>query len=385
MMHICFVTETYWPEINGVAMTMQRLVEGMLGRGHQVSLVRPRQQAYDRPGCCMQPRTTLVKGMLVPGYRGIHIGLPAGGSLLRDWKDDTPDVIYVATEGPLGWSALRVARRLGIPVLSGFHTNFHNYARHYRLGVLRQVILSYLRRFHNRTRGTLVPNVELATMLGQSGFANVSILHRGVDSQRFHPRHRCQQLRQDWGASEGEPVYLYVGRVAMEKNIDLAIRAFRHAQAQNPRARFVVVGDGPVYDSLQKDNPDVIFCGMQTGRTLARYYASADIFLFPSETETFGNVTLEAMASGLAVVAFDYAAARLYVAHNTTGLLAHLGDAQQFIGAAVAALQHAAPAQGMRQAVRQAAESIGWTQVYDRFETLLSACLPEAEGRVSTA
>lgn len=382
-MHICFVTETYWPEINGVAMTMQRLVEGMLERGHRVSLVRPRQQAYDRPGCCQDPQTMLVAGMVVPGYRGIHIGLPAGHKLLKCWQDDTPDVIYVATEGPLGWSALRAARRLGIPVLSGFHTNFHTYARHYRVGLLQHVILAYLRRFHNQTAGTLVPNKHLAETLTRAGLENVSILERGVDSQRFHPRHRCQQLRRGWGAGQDDPVYLYVGRVAKEKNIDLAIEAFRHAHRQNERARLVVVGDGPLYDSLQKANPDVIFCGMQTGKALARYYASADIFLFASETETFGNVTLEAMASGLVVVAYDYAAAQLHVESRVNGLLADLGDEAQFTACAIEALQHARPAEGMRENTRCYAETIGWHRIYDKFELLLGGCLPLPVGQVA--
>jgi len=370
-MHICFVTETYWPEINGVAMTMQRLVEGMLERGHQVSLVRPRQQTYDRPGCCEQPHTILVTGMLVPGYRGIHIGLPGGGKLLQSWKNETPDVLYVATEGPLGWSALKAAKKRGIPVLSGFHTNFHSYAEHYRLGVLQKFILGYLRRFHNDTNGTLVPNMKLANTLGSLGFANVSVLERGVDSQRFHPRHRCQQLRQGWDAADDDPVYLYVGRVAAEKNIALAIEAFRHAHRQNPCARFVVVGDGPLYDTLQKENPDIIFCGMQTGKALARYYAAADIFLFPSETETFGNVTLEAMASGLAVVAYDYAAAQLHISDRVTGLLPKFGDRQAFIADTIDALQHTRSDRGVRLLAREHAESIGWHRIYDRFESLL--------------
>lgn len=384
-MHICFVTETYWPEINGVAMTMQRLVDGMLERGHEVSLVRPRQQAYDRPGCCKQPYTTLVAGMRIPGYHGIHIGLPSAGKISSIWRDRLPDVVYIATEGPLGWSALKVAKRLDIPVISGFHTNFHSYAAHYRVKPLQKLILGMLRRFHNDTSATLVPNMKLANTLGRVGFENVEILERGVDCQHFNPRYRCQLLRQGWGVSENDPVFLYVGRVAAEKNIHLAIEAFRQAKQHNPRARFVVVGDGPLYNGLQKENKDVIFCGMQTGKALARYYASADIFLFPSETETFGNVTLEAMASGLVVVAYDYAAAERHIADQQSGLLAKYSDSQAFIQAAVAALQHGKRDQGIRSSGRNYAESIGWHRIYERFEKYLKQGIITSREQVPAA
>ena len=376
-MHICFVTETYPPEVNGVAMTMSQLVKGMLEKGHHVSLVRPRQQTYDRPGCCHTPYTTLVGGLPVPGYKGLHLGIPAGFKLTRLWRENKPDVIYIATEGPLGRSALAAAKRLGIPMLSGFHTNFHSYADHYHLGILKYLILGYLRRFHNQTSGTVVPNEKLAQILRDEGFENVSLLERGVDTRLFHPRHRSEDLRRAWGVGPEDPVYLSVGRVAAEKNIFLAIEAYRKARQENKRARLVVVGDGPKYNTLQKEHQDVIFCGMHTGKALARYYASADVFLFPSETETFGNVTMEALASGLVVVAYDYAAAQLHIKHKATGLLVPFGQSEQFQQASCQATQHSSPESGMRVAARNYAESVSWQSVYEKLELLLQDCLPD--------
>src|SRR5262245_22537733 len=159
--HICVVTETYPPEVNGVALTLAHLVKGLAAQGHAVSVVRPHQLTSDYRGCRGDSQMTLVRGMPLPGYKGLQFGLPAGGLLRRSWAQDRPDVVYVATEGPLGWSAVRSAQHLGIPVFSGFHTNFHSFAKHYRAGWLKHFIFRYLCRFHNRTIGTLVPSVDV--------------------------------------------------------------------------------------------------------------------------------------------------------------------------------------------------------------------------------
>src|SRR5262245_46249772 len=174
---VCVVSETYPPEINGVAMTLARLVDGLRGRGHTVSVVRPRQRV-DRFDDRRDSDEVLVHGAPLPGYGGLQIGLPAGGALRRHWRERRPDVIYVATEGPLGWSAVRAARRLRLPVVSGFHTNFHGYARHYHAGWLTRLVLRYLRNFHNRTTSTVVATADLRARLSALGFTNLSVLGR---------------------------------------------------------------------------------------------------------------------------------------------------------------------------------------------------------------
>ena len=190
--HLCVVTETYAPEVNGVALTLTRLVQGMLARGHMVSVVRPQQrQTDDLDRRCESP-VTLVRGLPLPGYQGLRFGLPAGRRLRARWLQQCPDVVYVATEGPLGWSAVRTARRLEIPVVSGFHTNFHSYARHYGAGWLQHVIFRYLCAFHNRTLGTLVPSAALRDRLQSLGVKHVNVLSRGVDSGLFNPQ--CREM-----------------------------------------------------------------------------------------------------------------------------------------------------------------------------------------------
>jgi len=372
--HICIVTETYPPEINGVALTLAHLVKGLRLRGHTVSVVRPRQRSDD-PSLPYGPRVTLVPGLPLPAYRGLRVGLPAGGVLRRCWTEHLPDVVYVATEGPLGWSAVRTAQRLSIPVFSGFHTNFHSYSQHYHAGWLRFLIFRYLCRFHNRTVGTIVASVDLRDRLQAMGLKNVNVLGRGVDSRLFSPERRSSALRRMWRASDNDLVVLYVGRVAPEKNLGLAIESYRAMQQVNNTVKFVVVGDGPLRATLQKKHPDLIFCGVHKGEELAQRYASADVFLFPSETETFGNVTLEAMASRLVVVAYDYAAARMHITQGETGVLVPYGDARCFVAAACELARAPHSLAKIRRQARAHATFLDWQGVVDRFARLLMSAL----------
>jgi glycosyltransferase involved in cell wall biosynthesis len=370
----CIVTETYPPEINGVAVTLANLVKGLLARGHYVSVVHPRQRKHrtsDVSGGGYYSEALMVRGLPLPGYQGLQFGVPSGRLLRQSWKNHRPAAVYVATEGPLGWSAVHTARSLGIPTVSGFHTNFHQYCKHYRLGWLQQIALRYLRWFHNQTECTLVSNQDLCVGLQSAGFNNVSILERGVDSQLFHGQRRCSQLRREWGVSDNDLVMICVGRIAAEKNLKVAIEAYREIRKRGGQVKFVIVGDGPLRSVLQKENMDLIFAGMQTGEQLARHYASADVFLFPSETETFGNVTLEAMASGLAVVAYNYAGARLHIANGETGILVRFGDARAFVDSACELVRAPESVARIRRQARQYVARLNWQRVVERFEMLL--------------
>lgn len=364
-----FVTETYPPEINGVALTIARWIEGLRQRGHAVYLVRVRQ-GDEAPAAPDALDTLRLPGFRIPGYPQLQGGWPAPKTLLGHWQRRRPDLVHVVTEGPLGYSALRAARRLGIPVSTSFHTHFQGYSRHYHLGWLARPIIAYLRHFHNQGVQTLVPTVELAEQLQALGFLRTQVLARGVDTGLFSPSRRDPALRAAWGAAPEAPVALYVGRLAAEKNLELAIAAFEAIQRIQPAARLVLVGDGPLAARLRARHPEFVYCGMQRGEELAAHYASADVFLFPSLTETFGNVVLEALASGLAVAAFDYAAARAHVQPGRHGLLAPFGDADAFVAAATAMVRDTAALRGMGQTARQDILHLDRERVYDRLETL---------------
>jgi glycosyltransferase involved in cell wall biosynthesis len=370
-LNIAIVTETYPPEVNGVAMTLGKLAEGLQSLGHSVQVYRPRQSAGDRATCNGTFAEHLLPGMRVPMYRELRLGFPAFGHLQRAWNRRRPDVVYVATEGPLGWSAIRAAGQLDIPALSGFHTNFHTYSRHYRLGWLEPLILRYLRNLHRSTHCTLVPTQALAGRLRARGFGRVEVLQRGVDTTLFSPQRRNAELRSQWGAGDNDLVCLYVGRIAAEKNIQEAVTTVRAIQSQQPNVRFVLVGDGPMRKSLARSDPDFVFCGTRRGEELAQHYASGDVFLFPSRSETFGNVVTEAMASGLAVVAYNEAAAGEHIRNNQTGVLVD--------GAVPAAFHDAARAlcsepHRVHELGTNAARYVGqldWSSVVRRFAFLL--------------
>ena len=367
-----FVTETYPPEINGVALTVARWVEGLCQRGHAIHLVRVRQRddALAAPDSPDSPDTLRLPGFRLPGYPQLQGGWPAYGLLLARWRRLRPDLVHVVTEGPLGYAALRAARRLDIPVSTSFHTHFHGYSRHYHLGWLARPILAYLRHFHNQGVQTLVPTVELAGQLQSLGFLHTQVLARGVDTGLFSPSRRDPVLRAVWGAAPEALVALSVGRLAAEKNLELVIAAFQAMQRIQPAARLVLVGDGPLAARLRARHPEVVYCGMKRGEELAAHYASADLFLFPSLTETFGNVVLEALASGLAVAAFDYAAARTHVQPGRNGLLAPFGDADAFVAAAATLARDFHALRGMGQTARQDILRLDSERVYDRLETL---------------
>ena len=366
-MRYTIVTETYPPEVNGVALTVQDLEHGLRDRGHEVDVVRPRQHRSDRAG----GHELLTASGRLPFYAGLRFGLPAASRLRRRWQRQRPEAIYIATEGPLGWSALRAAKALGIPVASGFHTRFDQYMRDYAAAWMQPVALAWMRRFHNRSAATLVPTRELQEELGGLGFENVVHLPRAVDTRRFAPVHRDEALRARWGLGPGDLAVAYVGRMAAEKNLDLAIRAFRALQALRPDARFIWVGEGPELAAIRDANPDFIYCGMQRGDALARHFASADLFLFPSLSETFGNVTIEAMASGVATVAYRYGAAAEHLRHGVHGAAIALHDEESFIDAACRLSLEDASRREMGENARHAVQPLRPGQVAADFDAVL--------------
>lgn len=317
-MRIAIVTETWPPEINGVALTVQSFVEHLSAQGHAIDLVRPDQES---PPVRLPPHTDelTVRGAAIPRYPGLRFGLPAGATLKARWLRQRPDAVYIATEGPLGWSAMRAANALRLPVATGFHTRFDDFVAHYGARWLTPVVFAWLRRFHNRGDATLVPTRELEAFLRGHGFRHPVRLARGVDTRLFDPARRDEALRAAWGLGAEDLAVIYVGRIAPEKNLELAVETFAAIRAEQPRARLVWIGDGPARAALEAAQPDHVFVGMRRGEDLARHFASGDLFLFPSLTETFGNVTLESLASGVPVVAFDYGAAREHLRDGIDG------------------------------------------------------------------
>jgi glycosyltransferase involved in cell wall biosynthesis len=376
-MRVAIVTETWPPEVNGVALTVQALARGLHRNGHAVEVVRPSQPNDRESMAAAEFAELLVGSAALPRYPGLRIGLPAQSRLVRHWQVTRPEALYVATEGPLGHSALSAARRLGIPACTGFHTRFDDFISHYGFPWLTPFVFAGMRRFHNRAQATLVPTLELAQFLRERRFSNVRLLRRAVDTELFNPRFRDEQLRREWGVDAKAMVVVHVGRLAAEKNLDLAVRAFRTIQTGLPSARFVIVGDGPERERIASTNPDIIFAGMRHGEDLSRHYASGDLFLFPSTTETFGNVTLEAMACGLPLVAFDYGAAHEHITNEECGSRVPVADGAAFINAAAQLAVDPARRLRMGTAARAAVASLSPDSVGQHFSNLLGSLVLE--------
>jgi len=381
-MRIAYVTETYPPEVNGVALTAARAVAHLRQRGHTVDLVRP-HQAHESVG--VRDDEWRTSGWPLPMYTDLRFGLATARALKRRFEMSGVDLVHVATPGPLAWQALRAARALGLASSAEFRTNFHQYLRYYHLGLIAPLGLRVLRRLHNSVDRTFVPTRALERELSAHGFERLAVVGRGVDTARFSPRHRSLELRREWGVPDDAPLLLYVGRIAAEKNVGLALDAFDSARAESPMAHFVAVGDGPQREALERLHPSVRFVGARHGESLAACYASADLFVFPSLTDTFGNVTLEALASGVPVLAFDVAAAAEHVVDGVSGRLVATRDD----GAFAAALRDLVVAPERLEAMRghavDAARRATWDEVLARFESQLQDTLHAHETPLETA
>jgi glycosyltransferase involved in cell wall biosynthesis len=372
---IAVVTETYPPEVNGVAMSLARLVTGLQAREHDVQLVRPRQRAADSAGVASRFEEFLTAGWPIPRYPNLRMGAPSKRALVQLWSLRRPDVVHIATEGPLGWSALQAAKHLKLPVTSDFRTNFQAYGQHYRLGWLAKPIMAYLRKFHNRTVCTTVPTEALRARLAASGFERLQLVSRGVDTRLFDPRRRSEALRQQWGVAPDTLLMACVGRLAPEKNLATVLDAYEAVRDVMPDARLLLVGDGPLRAPLQARCPQAIFAGQRHGEDLAAHYASADLFVFPSLTETYGNVVTEAMASGLPVVAFDCAAAAELIQSGRNGILVAGDHAVDFTRAALSLAADSTRRIALGLAARETALGRDWDDVVRRFESVLTQAI----------
>lgn len=405
-LRIAVVTETYPPEVNGVARTIRQMVRGALQRGDSVELIRPRQPQDELPidridalaasaaSAVMQDddaggihlQEVLVPGLPVPGYEGIRFGFPVRARLLERWRRARPDVVQVVTEGPLGWAAVSAARKLGIPVVGEYHTHFSAYSQHYGIGRFAGLISRYLRYLHNRCDCTLVPTQALAGELRAAGYRRVEVVARGVDMRQFSATQRRNSLRTHWGVTSTALAVIYVGRLAAEKNIDLVLRTFDSIRLWHPDSRLILVGDGPLRREIEEYYPHAIFAGMRHGADLAAHYASADLFLFPSLTETYGNVVTEALACGLPVVAYCRAAAAELIRDGINGMLAAPGDEEGYERAA-RELASSLRTEANREAYgRQAADSVAeldWQAISQRmgevFQRLIDPITPVAD------
>jgi glycosyltransferase involved in cell wall biosynthesis len=380
-MRLTLVTETFAPQVNGVSRTLGQLVHHMEKAGDEVQVVHPNYgQASTRA------HDHQVASFVLPFYREVSVPFPPFRAVHRAIDAFRPDVVHVATEITLGLSALRYSLRREIPTVSSFHTNFDQYCDHYRLGWAKGLAWRYLRWFHNRTRETYVPSRATIEELEARGFERLVLWPRGVDGQLFRPdRPGRAKVREALGFGPDDVVIGHVSRLAAEKNVMHLAQALREVGEARPDARFLFVGDGPARSELEEEmGPNARFVGYQGGEDLADHYAAADLFAFASLTETFGNVVLEALASGLPSVVIRAGGVGEIVRSGETGILIEPEDPpSQMARALIGLVDDPTLRREMAEAARAYALSQTWDAIMgrlrDRYLAVADRGAPVAE------
>jgi len=301
-LRLALFTDTFTPQINGVVRTLERMIGAIRERGGDVQTF-----TTSDPHAAADTGVSRYESVPFWAYPDLRIAVPRLASVLRDLGDYRPTLVHAATPFGVGVIGRSAATRLGVPFITSYHTSFSAYAKYYHLGALATLGWSYLRRFHNSGVRTYTPSNAITDELATRGFTNLAVWDRGVDTGAFHPTFRNDALRSALGVRDDTVVVGYVGRIAREKGIDTILDAIPHVvrRARTP-VQFVFVGDGPYERACRARHlPNTSFLGRHIARALSELYASMDIFLFPSITDTFGNVLLEAAASRLAVIAAD--------------------------------------------------------------------------------
>jgi glycosyltransferase involved in cell wall biosynthesis len=295
----------------------------------------------------------------------VALGLPrAAKRALHDFK---PDIVHIAVPDLLGYGALTAAQELNVPVVASYHTRYETYLKHYRLGAAQPLLASYLDRFYDGCHELYVPSPSMVEVLKARGLeVQMHLWPRGVDSSRFHPGKRSPALREQWGIGPDETIVLFVSRLVREKQLATVACVVQTLEQQGRAFRSVVVGEGPERKPLEKQLRGTLFTGFLDGELLAQAYASSDIFLFPSETESFGNVTLEAMASGLPAVCADATGSRSLVVPDVTGFLVEPGDYDRFVSAVTMLLENRALRTRMGAAARERSLEFSWEEPMGR-------------------
>jgi glycosyltransferase involved in cell wall biosynthesis len=373
IMRVTLVTETYFPQVNGVSRTLGELVRVLVEAGDQVQLIHP---DYGSEGDGERVHT--VRSIVLPFYKELYLPRPPFGSVHRAINAFRPDIIHVATEATLGLSTLRFALRRRLSVVSSFHTNFDQYSGHYRVGWAKTVICRYLRWFHNRTAETYVPSETTIRDLERLGFERLVLWKRGVNRSLFRPDRPGRALvRRALGWSDDDVVISYVSRIAPEKNVEYLAQALSIVATKRPGVRILLVGDGPTRPALeQRIGAFAHFAGYKQGEDLADHYAASDIFAFSSLTETFGNVVLEAMASGLPVVALRAGGVGETVQPGRTGVLIEPSEPPQSMAMALLSLvDQTEERKRMAAAARSYAVSQSWDAIMgglrERYQAVL--------------
>lgn len=360
-LRVALFTGNYNHVEDGVSRTLGRLVEHLLNTAHEVRVFGPTvtEPPLDQPGLLVPVRSVSALGR--PEYR-VSLGFSRSARAYAEAFD--PHVVHIATPDLLGYAALRWAERRRLPVVATYHTHFASYLDHYGLGAAEPAVWSALRRFYNRCTEVYVPSASMREVLLEHGVkSTLRLWPRGVDTNRFSPAHRSEGWRASQGLERDDRVVLFASRLVREKGLGVYAEALDLLHSRGHQVRALIVGEGPERAALQARLPQGVFTGHLSGKALAAAYASSDLFLFPSASETFGNVTLEAMASGLSPVVADAPGSKSLVQDGKTGFVCRPHDPAAFADASARLLSDDALRASVGLRAREAALAYDWDEV----------------------
>ncbi len=379
-MRIAYFTDTYLPQVNGVTNTLEKLGSYLSNNNIEHMFFAPE---YPEKTVTLRERSVKrFKSLSFPIYPECRLSLPVYAGLCRYADGFKPDIVHLVTPLGIGLAGLKYARERGIPVVSSFHTNFDMYLKYYNLEHFHQLLWNYFKWFHGFSAFNLCPSEDTLKTLESKCIEHLKIWSRGIDTDKFNPHQRDELLRKELGAGERK-IFLYVGRLAVEKDLDILLQSIKKINGIYPgKAQFVLTGDGPYAGSLKNTAPEnVVFPGYLKGKELAAMYASCDAFVFPSSTETFGNVVLEAMASGLPVITVDSGGVKDSMLHRYNGLLCRPRDVDSFTLAIEALLTDEKLLETMGKNARAYALTKSWASVFDRLISDYSLVFNEANAQ----
>ncbi|MEO8089034.1 MAG: glycosyltransferase family 1 protein [Gemmatimonadales bacterium] len=364
-MRIALFSEVYWPMVSGVGVTLLRLTRALEERGHQVRVytanyARAKGQS-DRPEVHRSPSVPLFL------YPDVQWAFPRVRDILDDAARFRPDVVHVATEFALGLAGLKVARQLNVPLIASAHTDYELYAARYGVDWAVRAGWRYLRWFYGQAHRVLCPTRIYEEHLHSRGVPNTGVWSRGVDTNCFHPRFRSEAYRRALGVEPGDLLVTYIGRIAREKNLGLLLEAWDQLAPVRGSAKLSLVGRGPLEpDIRRREIPGVHVAGLMDGLALSAAYASADVFAFPSATETFGNSLLEAMGSGLPSLVAAAGGVLEFSQHGGNAWLVEPDSVSAIAQGLRRLLEDAALRRRLSEGALRTAHERGWDEVYDR-------------------
>ena len=364
-MRIALFSEVYWPMVSGVGVTLLRLTEALEARGH---VVRVYSATYPMPdGLADRPEVHRSPSVPFFLYPDVQWAFPRLRDVVEDLAEFRPDIVHVATEFSLGIAGLKAARQLGYPIIASAHTDYEVYAARYGVPWAVKAGWHYLRWFYGQAHRVLCPSRIYEEHLHARGVRHTGIWSRGVDPERFHPRYRSEAYRARVGVGPGDLLVTYIGRLAREKNLELLLRAWERLAPERGSAQLVLVGRGPLEDTIRRSElPAVHVPGLLHGDELSSAYASADIFTFPSPTETFGNSLLEAMGSGLPALVAAAGGVLEFAGHGRNAWLVAPNSVRAIEDGLLRLLQDAALRRRLADGALRTARERNWDDVYDR-------------------